>query len=114
MLDLLHGWGWLAVAVTAAGIVAMLTVGRRTGKPANVATAAAAVALAGGMIGMALELRKVDHAFQSMASLDVAVRVKILSVGTREASDSLLVGGACAVLLVLAGSFLAAYSANEA
>ena len=112
MLDWVHE-SWLSVAATAAGIVVMLTVGRRTGRPASVATAAAAVALAGGMLGMALGLRKVDHAFQTTTGFDLALRVKILSVGTREASDNLLVGGACAVLLVLAGSFLAAYGARK-
>jgi hypothetical protein len=86
----------------------------RVDGPASVATTAAVVALAGGMLGMALGLRKVDHAFQTTTGLDLALRIKILSVGAREASDNLLVGGACAVLLVLAGSCLAAYGAKKA
>ena len=70
-------------------------------------------ALAGGMLGMALGQRKVDAAFQRMSDLDIAVRIKILSVGTREATDSLLVGGACALLLAVVSGVLAFMPARK-
>ncbi|HMI89182.1 MAG TPA: hypothetical protein VK550_34120 [Polyangiaceae bacterium] len=62
--------------------------------------------LAGGMLGMGLGQRKVDAAFQQMGTLDLAIRVKIVSVGTREASDALLVGGSCALLLTAVGGLV--------
>jgi hypothetical protein len=88
----------------------MLTLGRRFERPIGVAAVFAVLALAGGTIGMAMEQRKVDAAFQKMSSLDLAFRVKMVSVGTREASDALLVGGGCTLVLVTAGAAVSAAS----
>jgi hypothetical protein len=111
MLDWVHAVGsWFSVVITAVGILTVLTLGRRFEKPIGVATVFAVLALAGGTIGMAMEQRKVDAAFQKMSGLDLALRVKMVSVGTREASDALLVGGGCALTMVAAGALMSAAS----
>jgi hypothetical protein len=106
MFELVHE-SWFSLVVTAAGLAATLTKGRRIERPASVAAAWAVAALAGGMLGMALGQQKVDAAFRRMSELDLATRVKILSVGTREATANLLFGAGCALLLLAVGTALA-------
>jgi hypothetical protein len=47
-----------------------------------------------------------------MSELDLATRVKILSVGTREATANLLFGAGCALLLLAVGTALALIGAK--
>ena len=109
MFQLMHesGYGaWLSLILALAGLAATFTVGRRSGRPGSVAAAFAAAVLASGQLGVGGGQRKVDAAVQSIPAADLATRVEILSVGTREASANLLFSGACAMLVLAVGGAL--------
>ncbi len=110
MFQLMHesGFGaWLSLILALAGLAATVTVGRRSGRPGSVAAAFAAAVLASGQIGAGGGQRKVDRAVQATPAADLATRVEILSIGTREASANLLFSGLCALLVSAAGGALA-------
>ena len=110
MFQLMHesGYGaWLSLVLCLAGLAATFTVGRRSGRAGSVAAAFAAAVLASGQLGVGTGQRKVDRAVQSTSAADLATRVEILSVGTREASANLLFSGACAMLVLAVGGAVA-------
>jgi hypothetical protein len=98
---------WLSLLLAVAGLAATFTVGRRSGRAGSVAAALAAAVLASGQIGVGGGQRKVDRAVQGTPESDLATRVAILSVGTREAAANLLFSGLCAFLVSAAGGALA-------
>ncbi|HEY6104864.1 MAG TPA: hypothetical protein VIV59_02705 [Anaeromyxobacteraceae bacterium] len=110
MFQLMHesGYGaWLSLILALAGLAATFTLGRRSGRAGSVAAAFAAAVLASGQLGVGSGQRKVDGAVQATPASDLATRVEILSVGTREASANLLFSGACALLVLTVGGALA-------
>ncbi len=110
MFDLMHesGYGaWLSLVLALAGLAATFTVGRRSGRAGSIAAAFAAAVLASGQLGVGSGQRKVDRAVQGLPESDLATRVAILSVGTREASANLLFSGACAMVVLAVGGALA-------
>lgn len=114
MLELIHESGvgaWFSLLITIGGLAAVLTVGRRIGRPGSVAAAFAVAVLASGAIGVGTGQRKVDRAV--MDSQDLAQRVEIVSIGTREASANLLFSGMCAQLVMIVGGALALAAARK-
>ncbi len=110
MFQLMHesGYGaWLSLILALAGLAATFTVGRRSGRAGSVAAAFAAAVLAAGQLGVGSGQRKVDQAVQSTPESDLATRVLLVSVGTREASANLLFSGACAMVVLAVGGALA-------
>jgi hypothetical protein len=110
MLGIMHesGFGaYLTVILALAGLAATVTVGRRTGRPGSVAAAFAAAVLASGQLGAGTGQRKVDRAVSGLPETDLASRVAILSVGTREAAANLLFSGACGLAVAALGGALA-------
>lgn len=104
--------GWMCLLLSIAGLVLTFTVGRRIQRPGSVAAAFAVAILAQGAIGLGLGQRNVDAAVMATDAANLASRVEIVSIGTREASANLLLSGACATLLLLAGAGLLAGSGS--
>jgi hypothetical protein len=116
MLEIMHesGFGaYLTLLFALAGVAATVTVGRRTGRPGSVAAAFAAAVLASGQLGVGTGQRKVDRAVSGLPESDLATRVAILSVGTREASANLLFSGACGLAVAAVGGLLAVGAARR-
>ncbi len=110
MLEIMResGFGaYLTLILALAGLAATVTVGRRNGRPGSVAAAFAAAVLASGQLGAGTGQRKVDRAVSGLPETDLASRVAILSVGTREASANLLLSGACGLAVAAVGGALA-------
>ena len=110
MLEIMHESGFgavLTLLLAIAGIAATLAAGRRSGRPGSVAAAFAAAVLASGQLGAGTGQRKVDRAVLGLEESDLATRVKMLSVGTREASANLLFSGACGLAVAAVGGLLA-------
>lgn len=117
MFQLMHesGYGaWLSLILALAGLAATFTLGRRTGRPGSVAAAFAAAVLASGQMGVGGGQRKVDRAVQGLPESDLATRVLLLSVGTREASANLLFSGTCAMVVLAVGGALALGRSRQA
>jgi hypothetical protein len=107
MLTALHeaGWvSWLAPLAAVVGLALALSVGRRTGRAAAVASAWSIVVLIVALLNASVGQHKVDAQVQQ--ALDLGQKIAILTTGTREASSNLFVGGACAVFLMAAGGLL--------
>ncbi len=116
MIDIIHESGFGAFAslfFALAGLAAILTVGRKSGRPGSIAAAFAVAVLAAGALGVGTGQRKVDHAVREIPAGDVAQRVEILSLGTREASANLLLSGSCAITLMIIGGGLALVAARR-
>ena len=97
------GWvSWFVVAAMAVGSILVVSVGRRTGRVGSVASRWSAVVVAIALQNASVGQHKVDAKLQLES--DPARQVVMLSVGTREASSNLFVGGACTLVLIsLAG-----------
>lgn len=111
MMEIIHesGFGaWASLLITLIGLVATFTIGRSRGRPGVVAAAFAVAVLASGQLGVGTGQRKVDHYVQTqVAKEDLAKKVEVLSVGTREASANLLLSGGCAMVLSMIGGAMA-------
>lgn len=111
MMDIIHesGWGaWASLLITLLGLVATFTIGRMRGRPGTVAAAFAVAILASGQLGVGTGQRKVDWYVQTqVAKEDLAKKIEVLSVGTREASANLLLSGGCAMLVSIVGGVMA-------
>src|SRR5437879_491119 len=97
----------LCIVVTLIGLGVTAVFGRKTGRATATGASFAAAAVGGGLIGMGAGQRAVAAAVEQAAA-DKALA--LLSVGTREASANLLIAGACALVLVIAGAILGATS----
>ena len=95
---------WFAVVVMAAGLVLVLSVGRRAGRAASVASSWSAVVMAIALLNTSGGQHKVDDGVQREPN--PAQQVVMLSRGTREASSNLLVGGTCALFLMAVGGLV--------
>jgi hypothetical protein len=117
MMTIIHesGWGaWASLIFTFLGIAAVLTVGRSRRRPGTIAAAFAVAVLASGALGVGSGQRRVDPFVQQLPKDDLATKVEILSIGTREASANLLLSGGCAMLLMMIGGALAlAYTRKD-
>ena len=108
MLAALHeaGWvSWFAVAAMVAGLVFVVSAGRKVGRAGSVAASWSAVVVAVALLNASAGQRKVDDAVQREP--DPAHRIAMLSQGTREASSNLFVGGTCVLLLMAVGGVFA-------
>ena len=108
MLTAIHeaGWvSWFAVAAMVAGLVFVVSVGRKVGRAGNVAASWSAVVVAVTLLNASAGQRKVDDAVQRESN--PARQLAMLSQGTREASSNLFVGGTCVLLLMAVGGLFA-------
>ena len=116
MLEIMHESGFAAILtllLAIAGAAATVTVGRRSGRPGSVAAAFTAAVLASGQLGVGTGQRRVDRAVLALPESDLASRVAILSIGTREASANLLFSGACGLAVAAVGGLLAMGAARK-
>jgi hypothetical protein len=108
MLAAIHeaGWvSWLAVAAMVAGLVFVVSVGRKAGRAGSVAASWSAVVVAVALLNASAGQHKVDDAVQRES--DPARQIAMMSLGTREASSNLFVGGSCVLLLMAVGGLIA-------
>lgn len=92
-------FGPLAVCLFITGLA--FVVRTRSSKHA----AAFALAILGvGQLGQGLGQHAVRHALGQVP--DIATKIELLNQGTGEAASSLLISGACAVLLCVIGAFV--------
>jgi len=117
MLELMHEGGmapWVALLVAVAGLAAVFTVGRKRGRPGSVAACFAVAVLAIGAAGQGTGQRNVDGAVRGQRPAmaqerhdfskdDLATRLEVMSVGTREAAANQVFAGLCATLLMAVG-----------
>jgi hypothetical protein len=115
MWTLIHesGFGaWVSLFLTVAGLAAVVTVGRKRGRPGGVAATWAVAVLASGAIGFAAGQRMVDRGISGMIvhgehqEMTPDHRVGALSRGTREASANLFLSGLEALGLSAVGGAL--------
>jgi hypothetical protein len=107
------GFGaWVTLFLTVIGAAAVVTVGRRRGRPGGVAAAWAVAVLAAGAIGFATGQRKVDQGIRGIPP-ENAARVAMLSIGTREASTNMLLSGFAALSLCTVGGLLSLAKPKE-
>jgi hypothetical protein len=108
MLAAIHeaGWvSWFSVAAMVAGLVLVVSVGRRAGRAGSVASSWSAIIVAVALLNASAGQNKVDDGVQRES--DPAHQIAMLSQGTREASSNLFVGGTCALFLMTVGGFFA-------
>ena len=108
MWTMMHesGFGaWVSLFLAVAGLAAVVTVGRKRGRPGGVAATWAVAVLASGAIGFAAGQRMVDRGIDHMGGNPQ--RVAMLSRGTREASANLFLAGFEALALSAVGGALA-------
>jgi hypothetical protein len=96
---------WVTLFLTVAGAAAVVTVGRKRGRPGGVAASWAVAVLAAGALGFATGQRKVDQGIRGIPP-ESPNRVVMLSIGTREASANLLLAGMAGLLLCSIGGVL--------
>ena len=115
MWTLMHesGFGaWVSLFLTVAGLAAVVTVGRKWGRPGGVAATWAVAVLASGAIGFATGQRSVDRVINEMVphgdheEIRPERRTAMLSRGTREASANLFLAGFEALGLSAVGGAL--------
>jgi len=99
--------GYLALALILAGLAVTATVGRKIKRPGSVAAAFAVAVLACGALGFGLGQHRVDSVVSTIERKDVEKRVMLLSIGTREASGHLILGGVGALVVSVVGGGLA-------
>jgi len=108
MIEFIQMTGWVGIAnlsCLVAGLIITLTVGRKQDRAWSYAAAFAVAVLAFGAIGFGLGQIMVDHVVNTRPpEIEVQKAIMLLSLGTREASGNLLMGGTGAVLLSLAGA----------
>lgn len=104
---------WVTLFLTVAGIAAVITVGRKRGRPGGVAAAWAVAVLAAGAMGFATGQRMVDRGIRGIPA-ESPNRVVMLSIGTREASANLLLSGIAALALCSVGGVLSLARPKEA
>jgi hypothetical protein len=103
---------WVSLFLTVAGLAAVVTVGRKRGRPGSVAATWAVAVLASGAIGFATGQRMVDRGINGMvphgdhAEFLPERRTAMLSRGTREASANLFLAGFEALGLSAVGGAL--------
>src|SRR5207247_2360851 len=95
---------WTTMFLFVTGAAAVVTVGRKRGRPGSVAAAWAVAVLASGAIGFAAGQRMVDRGIDHMGANPQ--RVAMLSRGTREASANLFLAGFGAMGLCAVGGVL--------
>ena len=116
MWTLIHesGFGaWVSLFLTVVGLAAVVTVGRKRGRPGGVAAAWAVAVLASGAIGFATGQRMVDRSINMgmihgdhTEPVPSERRTAMLSRGTREASANLFLSGFEALALSAVGGAL--------
>jgi hypothetical protein len=126
MWNLIHesGWAaWMTLLLTVAGAAAVVTIGRRRGRPGSVGASWAVAVLASGALGFATGQRMVDrgvrgvhvrHEGRTLSPEEAAkhppigpvMQIQMMSVGTREASSNFLIAGLGATLLCALGGAL--------
>jgi hypothetical protein len=116
MWTLIHesGFGaWVSLFLTVIGLAAIVTVGRKRGRPGSVAATWAVAVLASGAIGFAAGQRMVDRGINEMIphgdhkeAPAPERRTAMLSRGTREASANLFLAGFEALGLSAVGGAL--------
>jgi hypothetical protein len=115
MWTLMHesGFGaWVSLFLTVIGLAAIVTVGRKRGRPGSVAATWAVAVLASGAIGFAAGQRMVDRGINGMIAhgdhpeAPPERRTAMLSRGTREASANLFLAGFEALALSAVGGAL--------
>jgi len=93
-------FGYVYPLVALIGIVVTVTVGRKRSNPAGVATAFAVALLAFGAIGYGVGMRQTESA---VLAAQQEARVRMVTIGSREASGNLLLAGASGLLLIAVG-----------
>lgn len=104
---------WVTLFLTVAGAAAVVTVGRKRGRPGGVAAAWAVAVLASGAMGFAIGQRMVDRGVQGIPP-ESGARVAMLSRGTREASANMLLSGVAALGLCAVGGMLSLVRPKDA
>jgi len=110
------GFGaWVSLFLTVAGLAAVVTVGRKRGRPGGVAATWAVAVLASGAIGFAAGQRMVDRGINGMGhgnhpeTIAPERRTAALSHGTKEASGNLFLAGFEALGLSAVGGALSLF-----
>jgi hypothetical protein len=107
MLVAIHeaGWVcWFAVAAMVTGLVLVLSVGRKAGRTSSVASSWSTVIVGVALLNAGAGQHKVDDRVQRQPN--PADQVAMLSLGSREASSNLFVGGTCALFLMIVGGLV--------
>lgn len=100
-------FGFVVLALFVAGLGLTSTWARQHNRVSSVAATFSVAILAVANLGAHLAQRVVEQHVAQMPADDVAKlaqKIEVLNIGTREASSNLLIGGACAVLLIAIGA----------